>query len=215
MFRMTRTINLVGLRFGRLVVTESTKKKNRFGQLFWRTRCDCGKAKLVLGMNLRSGNSTSCGCLRLEGARARLQAVDRRGFKNGNSQRAQRREGANYIASSDPWYKLCASRFYYAKAAGIPTEFMSPHAFATYCKAIAPLRCPVFGKIMRFSDATIRGRGVNGFLPWSYSIDRRDPKCGYTRDNIQIISNRANLMKRDASPEELRQFALWVLKCAS
>src|SRR5580692_5034482 len=34
--------------------------------VYWRCRCDCGTVKRVLGDNLRSGKSQSCGCLRLE-----------------------------------------------------------------------------------------------------------------------------------------------------
>ena len=54
--------------------------------------------------------------------------------------------------------------------------------------------------------------GKRGAQPNSPSVDRIDPTKGYTRDNIQIISNKANMMKQDATPEELLMFAEWVIK---
>ena len=55
--------------------------------------------------------------------------------------------------------------------------------------------CPIFGIKMVFGDA--------GFRENSPSIDRLDSTKGYTKDNIQIISWKANRIKKDASIEEL------------
>lgn len=46
----------------------------------------------------------------------------------------------------------------------------------------------------------------------SPSIDRIDSNKGYTKDNIQILSFKANAMKNNASKEELITFAKWILK---
>jgi hypothetical protein len=46
----------------------------------------------------------------------------------------------------------------------------------------------------------------------SMSLDRIDPKIGYTRDNIQVISAKANRMKNTATQEELELFAKHILK---
>lgn len=64
--------------------------------------------------------------------------------------------------------------------------------------------CPVFGYRLK--------RGEGKAVPTSPSVDRIDPSKGYTKDNIQILSQRANAMKQDASPEELILFAEWVLR---
>lgn len=49
-------IDLSGQRFGMLVV-----RRRSFGQ-HWFVDCDCGNSKTVLGYNLKSGRTKSCGC---------------------------------------------------------------------------------------------------------------------------------------------------------
>jgi len=62
-------IDLVGQRYGRLVVIERAEDQvfpsgNRKAK--WLCRCDCGETVTVLGCHLRSGNTNSCGCLQRE-----------------------------------------------------------------------------------------------------------------------------------------------------
>ncbi len=65
--------------------------------------------------------------------------------------------------------------------------------------------CPVLG--ISLYPGTGRGPGHN-----APSLDRIVPALGYVPGNVQVISHLANSMKRDASPEQLRLFAEWVLK---
>jgi hypothetical protein len=64
--------------FGRLTVLERVGQK-------WLCRCSCGNEKLVSSRNLRSGNTSSCGCIRLLDLSGqtfgRLTAVRRLGGK--------------------------------------------------------------------------------------------------------------------------------------
>ena len=56
--------DLVGQKFGRLVVLERFKDKNGWTQ--FRCKCDCGNYKVASGSNLKYGNTKSCGCLHKE-----------------------------------------------------------------------------------------------------------------------------------------------------
>lgn len=54
--------NLIGKRFGRLVVTgRAENDKSLHSQ--WYCRCDCGNETIVGARHLLSGNTQSCGCL--------------------------------------------------------------------------------------------------------------------------------------------------------
>jgi hypothetical protein len=58
-------ITLTGHRYGRLLVLRrGPKLSGSFA--CWYAQCDCGNSTLVRGRDLRSGNTTSCGCRRHE-----------------------------------------------------------------------------------------------------------------------------------------------------
>lgn len=57
-------IDIEGRRYGRLVVTGYAGKQGR--ALMWHVRCDCWVEKITAGSHLASGESKSCGCLKLE-----------------------------------------------------------------------------------------------------------------------------------------------------
>jgi hypothetical protein len=56
-----RLIDLVGQRFGKLVVSEYAGRNERRESL-WRCACDCGNESIVRGDVLRRGTTESCGC---------------------------------------------------------------------------------------------------------------------------------------------------------
>lgn len=68
-----------------------------------------------------------------------------------------------------------------------------------------PETCPVLG-IPLFPGI---GRGPQHNAP---TLDRIVPDLGYVPGNIRVMSHLANSMKRDATPEQLRTFAEWVLE---
>lgn len=65
--------DLVGLRFGRLVVTAYAGKQS--GAHRWRCLCDCGRETTVSHNLLLSGKTKSCGCLQAETYRENLKLI--------------------------------------------------------------------------------------------------------------------------------------------
>ena len=57
-----RRIDLVGQRFGKLVVV-SLAGKNKWGNLKFLCKCDCGKDKVLPSASFKCGRTKSCGCL--------------------------------------------------------------------------------------------------------------------------------------------------------
>lgn len=67
-----------------------------------------------------------------------------------------------------------------------------------------PERCPILGTRLFFN-----GPKMSKNTP---TIDRKDSSKGYTPDNIQIISFRANELKNNATKEEIRLLLEWMEK---
>lgn len=59
-------------------------------------------------------------------------------------------------------------------------------------------KCPVFGMPLKFNS-----NGKGGDRSNSPSIDKVNPFGGYTKDNIRIISWKANELKRSSTIEQL------------
>ena len=65
---------------------------------------------------------------------------------------------------------------------------------------VIPKRCPVLGLELCWNRGKDR----------SPSVDRKDNSKGYTPDNIQVVSGRANRLKSDATAEELEKLLKYV-----
>lgn len=62
---------------------------------------------------------------------------------------------------------------------------------------VVPSHCPVLGIALKAGSKT--------HVDCSPSVDRIDPKGGYVRGNVAVISYRANRLKCDATIEELEK----------
>lgn len=76
---MSKMIDLTGRRFGRWTVIGKDPESHKCRTMHpyigkpalttfakWKCRCDCGTERSVIGINLTTGKSKSCGCLQKE-----------------------------------------------------------------------------------------------------------------------------------------------------
>lgn len=67
-----------------------------------------------------------------------------------------------------------------------------------------PTHCPILGLRLDY-----QGRGRKGGAPDSPSLDRWNNTKGYVPGNVYVISWRANQIKNNATPAELRKVAAY------
>lgn len=79
--------NLVGMRFGRLLVT-GREQNDKYGRSRWACLCDCGVAKVV-GVGAIKNSTKSCGCLRKETTLRMVRSPERR-RKNSERQKGEK-----------------------------------------------------------------------------------------------------------------------------
>jgi hypothetical protein len=71
-----------------------------------------------------------------------------------------------------------------------------------------PTHCPALGFVLDYSRR--RTKGSPRARSNSPSFDRVDPSIGYVRGNVVVISHRANQIKTNAMPAEMRDVANWL-----
>ena len=81
-----------------------------------------------------------------------------------------------------------------AKKAGIPFDISVEDI-------VIPEECPILKVSFQIGEGSVH--------PYSPTLDKIIPSLGYVRDNLDVISCRANRMKSDASFEELSLFCSW------
>lgn len=84
-------------------------------------------------------------------------------------------------------------RYYYNKARGRARDFGIPFNIEI-SDIYIPEVCPVLGIKLKMNK---KHNGID-----SPSIDRINPKLGYVKGNVRIISHRANTLKSDATFKE-------------
>lgn len=177
-------IDITSKKFGRLTVLKSVKSEKAAAkgrvQYDWLCRCECGAEKVIAVGNLRSGATSSCGCIRATTREQQLRRMrDWRANRKVNSPHKQMLASAKWRA------KLCGVAFTITES-----DFEIPDT------------CPMLGIPLAISF----GKAADN----SPSLDRTIPSLGYVPGNVVVISHRANMFKRDATLAEARALVAYL-----
>lgn len=98
-------INLVGKKFGKLVVTKRSKD-NKWGQVTWMCGCSCGGTRIVLGNKLKDGTIKDCGCVNRRHRSLSVYSKDELGHKYGHLTVISRAENRIRIIEKTGWRRV-------------------------------------------------------------------------------------------------------------
>jgi hypothetical protein len=116
-------LDLVGIRFGRLVVQKPARDVRRYSRNYctWKCLCDCGNSKTVYTEDIRGGSTASCGCLHRDSVRSPKPTLmkyppkfDKLAWQR-DHRKANRQQYSSYLRNSlarmkDAAYKLLGDR---------------------------------------------------------------------------------------------------------
>ena len=71
----TNGYNLMGQRFGKLIVIKDTTKRTNSRNIIQKCQCDCGKTCEVSTSELQSGDTQSCGCIKFKTSHGELKVA--------------------------------------------------------------------------------------------------------------------------------------------
>lgn len=60
-------LNLIGNKYGNLLVLKDSTKRDNRREILWLCKCDCGNQVLKSTSHLTTGNTISCGCIKSKG----------------------------------------------------------------------------------------------------------------------------------------------------
>lgn len=74
--------DLIGLKFGKLLVLSKTELRSKGGKVIWKCQCDCGNLKNVQTDYLTCNQTTSCGCYQKETTSKRFSKHNAKNSEN-------------------------------------------------------------------------------------------------------------------------------------
>lgn len=182
MAELNKRVELIGKRFGKLIIVGPGEITGGCHRTFWLCKCDCGNEKSIREANLLLGMATSCGCLK--GQRVKTNKPE-------------------LAALYDKWNKATVWRVYQYKHAALQRG---------YCWELTPFDCEeLMQQNCHYCDeppsnvATMPKRAKpTGYRDgeFKYSgLDRVDNAIGYTRTNVVPCCKICNLAKHAMSKD--------------
>ena len=165
-------LDVTNRRFGKLTVIKRVRNPDKFGQVKWKCRCDCGRIVYPTGRCLTLGKTKSCGCLMSEAPK-----------EHSGGKKSSNWTGYGDIPGSY-WKQLLR----HAKVRSREVTISLNDAWEQYLKQNGI--CALSGEPINFG---IPGRKNRASI--TASLDRIDSSKGYIVDNIQWVHKHVNIMK--------------------
>lgn len=158
---MAFKIDLTGKRYGKLTVLEYSHTDPKSRKSYWKCKCDCGSTKVICASNLRSGNTSSCGCGEDENREVLMKEFYNEHFRHGQSYTRIHRTWAHMKERCEnPKSKDYA--LYGGRGISVCEEWSKPGGF----------------------DAFFKWAMDNGYND-ELTIDRKDPNGNYEPSNCR------------------------------
>ena len=186
---MPRFKNRTNDNYGRLTVVSHAGKDNR-GKHLWLCKCTCGKEKVVVGDNLSSGKSNSCGCLKAE---------------------FLAKKGNQYGLYADRETALLKVQYSHLKRRNIKIGYSDVMDFETFSH-LSKSPCKYCGlghskEIEDRLDESKKQKRLSDHVLKCNGIDRKDCKLGYTKENSVPCCKYCNFAKHTMAEDD---FYKWI-----
>lgn len=182
-------INIVGNRYGRLVVLRESTEHEHSRYTYWVCKCDCGKESTTRGTNLKDGHAKSCGCLNTEKIRNNKRrwtgCGDIGGTHIARIKGVARKRGMEYNISKEYLWRLFLEQ---------------------------DKRCAITNIPLTQMEYIGQKNGYSAYKPATASLDRIDSSKGYIEGNVQWVHKKINELKWNHTMEELYDWCELVLK---
>lgn len=181
-----RKLNLIGQKFNKLLVISEAEPVGKRKRSAWLCQCDCGILKVIMGDNLKRGETKSCGCWNDEQRSARAEQMYSANIKYHPSETTARRIWRTSYND------------------GIPFEdfFELSQQNCHYCGS-NPNNIQNAAKDDKKSSQYAR---TNGNFTYN-GLDRIDNSLPHSKENCVPCCKWCNYAKRERSTEE---FKSWV-----
>ena len=182
---MAKIKEIIGHKFGKLTVLNTSETRGNRGQIRYDCICDCGNTHIVSGESIRSGKSKSCGCNKIEYKPKtynpnRENQIWKQLYKSTIEKRSKKNKW-EFVITSDEFIKLSKQPCFYC--------------------GIAPFieikdRCNIIN-----SDKNIK--------IFANGIDRINSNLGYIIDNCVSCCKHCNTAKNIMTESEFKE---WIVR---
>lgn len=170
------TEDLVGQRFGRLIVVE--RADNLYGRTAWKCKCDCGGSKIAISANLKRGLVTSCGC------KVKENRVPDYAIKYHKHNMSRKRIYGVWLSMKDRCYNVNCSTYenYGGRGIKVCDEWLGENGAENFIKWAYENG---YDKNAPYGECTLDRRDVNG--------DYEPDNCRWVTQKEQANNKRNNL----------------------